>query len=343
MKKNSLHEDLDYILLNTEKFWKNMHNKNLFLTGGTGFFGSWILESIIWAIDNLSVNINALVLTRNYEIFKSKAPHLANHPNIRFHTGDICNFSFPNGDFSAVIHAASDTKDSKNSLSMLDIIIKGTKRTLEFAISNKVEKFLFISSGAVYGKQPNKLKNINESFVGLPSPNDKDSTYGLGKILSEHICKLYSEKYSLDVKIARCFTFIGPYLPLNKGYAVGNFIQDGLRNSQIHIKGDGTPYRSYLYASDLVIWLMKILVEGKTCQPYNVGSPTEITISDLAKSVAKHFHPIPKVIVRDPIIKSNKDPERYVPSIDLIKTELGLTNFIELNSSIEKTIKWYNQ
>src|SRR6266699_1485011 len=97
-------EDLEHVLAHTRELWEELRGNRIFITGGTGFFGCWLLESFAWANDKLDLHAAAVVLTRNAEAFRTKAPHLADHPAIRLHTGDICSFDFPSGSFSHVIH-----------------------------------------------------------------------------------------------------------------------------------------------------------------------------------------------------------------------------------------------
>ena len=109
---HSLAADLDHILAHTEGLWEDLRGKRLFITGGTGFFGCWLLESFAWANENLDLNASALVLTRNYVAFKKSAPHLATNHAIQFHIGDIRNFDFPEGEFSHIIHAAATSANA---------------------------------------------------------------------------------------------------------------------------------------------------------------------------------------------------------------------------------------
>jgi dTDP-glucose 4,6-dehydratase len=246
--ENLLAEDLDHILKHTEGLWEELRGKRIFITGGTGFFGCWLLESFAWANDKLNLNAEALVLTRNYESFLKKAPHLATNPAIKFHIGDVRDFEFPQGHFPFVIHAATEASaklNEENPLLMWDTIIEGTRHTLEFSRHAGTKKFLLTSSGAVYGKQPPEMTRIPEEYTGAPDPTDPNSAYGEGKRAAEMLCAMYAKMYGIQTKIARGFTFVGPYLPLDIHYAIGNFISDGLQGSPIEIKGDGTTYRSY--------------------------------------------------------------------------------------------------
>jgi nucleoside-diphosphate-sugar epimerase len=342
---NPLSQDLDHILAHTEGLWEELRGQRIFITGGTGFFGCWLLESLAWANDKLDLKASVVVLTRNFDAFKKKAPHLAAHPDIQFHVGDIRNFNFPDGEFTHVIHAATDGSAmlrQNGPLLMFDTIVEGTRHTLDFAVHCKAKKFLLTSSGAVYGKQPYEMSHVSEDYCGAPDPVDPNSVYGEGKRTAELLCSNYSKIFNFETKIARCFAFVGPYLPLDVNFAIGNFIRDGLNGGPIQIKGDGTPYRSYLYAADLAVWLWTILFKGESSRPYNVGSEKEVTIAELADIVSSSF---PKPVeVR---IAKRPDPgipaERYVPSTKLAQRLCHLREEIDIRDSINRMkeyLKW---
>jgi len=340
--ENPLARDLDHVLAHTVGLRDELRNQRIFITGGTGFFGCWLLETFAWANDKLGLNAAALVLTRDPDAFKRQAPHLANHPAIQFQIGDVRSFDFPRGEFSHIIHAATEASaklNDENPLLMFDTIVEGTRHTLEFARHCGAKKFLLTSSGAVYGKPPPEMTHIPEEYVGAPDPTDPRSAYGEGKRAAEMLCALYAKQFGLQTKIARCFAFVGPYLPLDIHFAIGNFIRDGLTGGPIRVNGDGTPYRSYLYAADLATWLWTILFRGESCRPYNVGAEEAITIGELAKTVASIFQPAVTVqIAKEP--KPGMSAERYVPSTRRARKELGLAQQIDLAKSIQRTVKY---
>ena len=207
----------------------------------------------------------AVVLSRDPQAFRQKQPHLADVAALSFQQGDVRNFAFPPGTFSHVIHAATEASARLNEQSpaiMLDTIVAGTERTLDFAVACGAKKLLLISSGAVYGRQPPEMTHVGEDYNGSPDSLAPSSAYGEGKRMAELLCAIYGRQHGIDARIARCYALVGPYLPLDIHFALGNFLRDALYGDPIRVLGDGRVYRSYLYAADLAIWLWTILFKG---------------------------------------------------------------------------------
>ncbi len=335
--------DLDHILKNTQPLWQRVANKRFFITGGTGFIGKWLLESFAYINRKLGLNCQMLVLSRSPEKFVQQYPNFQQFNEIAFQKTNVQNFKFPNEKFDYVIYAAGDviaTLNAEKSLEMIDTIVNGTKRTLDFARRCDAKRFLFLSSGAVYGKQPDNMPNIPESYNGAPDPLDTLSAYGQAKRTAEMFCGIYHKHYGIETVIARCFALVGPYLNLNIHYAIGNFIRDAIKGGPIIVSGDGTPLRSYFYAADLAIWLWTILFKGAAATAYNVGSDIPISIAELAYKVAVIASDKCEVqIAKKPGLITER--QRYVPSIDKARTELGLDCRIGLEDSIKRTIQFY--
>jgi nucleoside-diphosphate-sugar epimerase len=335
-------QDLQHIMDHTRDLWKDLRGARIFITGGTGFFGHWLVESLLCANQQLDLKASASILSREPDTAKQASPHLFADSAITMLKGDVRNFEFPRGEFSYIIHAATDASaklNEENPLLMLDTIIEGTRHTLDFAVQCKAEKFLLTSSGAVYGKQPSEMTHIPEEYQGSPDPSDPRSAYGIGKRTAELLCTLYAKQHGLHPTIARCFAFMGPGLPLEAHFAIGNFIRDAMNGGPIIIKGDGTPYRSYLYAADLAIWLWTILLRGESCRPYNVGSEEAVSIAELAQHVAEQF-PNKVIVEAHKKVDSLAPPERYVPDSSRAKNELRLQEYIYCNDAILRTIRW---
>ena len=328
--RHPLRDDLDAILAASPQLWEPLRGKSLFLTGGTGYYGCWFLESFSHINAALDLRAHAAVLTRRPEAFAAKLPLVCADPAIRLVRGDIRTLDA--GDvrrqlgpeaperFEFIIHAAAETDTrlyESAPFAMLDTIVEGTRRTLEFARAAGTRRFLFASSGAVYGRQPEGMTHIPEEYAGGPDTASFNTlnVYAEAKRLAETLCAGYNAVHGLETVIARPFATIGPHLSLDWHFALGNFLADALAGRDIQIKGDGTPYRSYLYAADQALWLWTILLRGQPGRPYNVGSSDGRPLREVARIVAGMASP--PLAVR---IASKADParapERYVPDVE---------------------------
>lgn len=338
--------DIEDILARTLPLWENLRGGRLFLTGGTGFFGRWLLQSFVHANERLGLKASATVLTRDPAGFRTRTPELAAHPALNLHGGELRAFRFPDGVFDLCVHAATEGHPrviAQDPLAAFDVNVEGTRRVLEFARTAGVRRFLFTSSGAIYGPQPPELERIAEHCSRGPDPTDAQSTYGIpgeAKRAAESLCVLYARQFGMETVIARCFTFVGPGLPLDGRFAIGNFIRDALTGGPIDVQGDGTPFRSYLYAADLAVWLWTILLRGESGQAYNVGSEVAVSIAAAAQAVSESVAPRPPIrVARKP--DSAQRPSRYVPSTLKARTSLGLEETVDLREAIRRTIVWH--
>jgi nucleoside-diphosphate-sugar epimerase len=333
-------QDLELILAQTEGVWEELRGQRLFITGGTGFFGCWLLESLLWANARLNLRSSAVVLTRDPTAFQRKAPRLAADPAIALLPGDVQDFAYPAGAFSHVVHAAADTHSAartSGSLRIFESIVQGTRRTLDFARQAGAGKLLFVSSGAVYGRPPAGVTHLAEEYTGAPLTTDPRSAYGEAKRAGEMLCTLYGHEYGIPALVARCFAFIGPYQPLDSPLAIMNFMRDGLLGRPIRVMSAGKACRSYLYAADLAIWLWTILARGTPGRPYNVGSEEAITIRDTALLVAGAFSPPVEVHIEGTSSVTGAN-ESYVPTTARAQTELGLRQSVALPDAIRRTL-----
>ncbi len=340
--RNPLARDLDEVLTRTGDLWTALRGARIFLTGGTGFFGCWLLETLLWANDTHQLDASVVVLTRDRRAFERKVPHLARHRAVSIHDGDVRTCTFPAGPFSHVVHAATESRavdGQRDRMALFETIVDGTRRTLEMARRTGARRFLLTSSGAVYGRQPSELSHVPEDFPGAPDAADPANVYAEGKRAAELLSALHADA-DLQPTIARCFAFVGPYLPLDMHFAVGNFIRDALGGGPIQVSGDGTPYRSYLYAADLAVWLWTILLRGEPLRAYNVGSETVISIADLARLVARVAGGGASVrIAGTP--RPGAPAARYVPSTARARAELGLDVTVELENAIVRSADWH--
>lgn len=311
-----------------------LKNSRLFMTGGTGFFGKWLLRFFVETVNELHVDVT--VLSRDPERFRRENPELGNAPNVAFVRGDVRTFDFPEGLFDYVLHAAAPVGSGHvpyDSSEMYSIVVEGTQRVLDFAEQAQVRRMLYVSSGAVYGAQPAGLEQFPET-----SPCHPENAYGKGKLECERLCL----EREFDVVITRCFAFVGEYLQLDNRFAIGNFILDCMENRPIRIKGDGTPLRSYMHGFDLVQWLLISMLCGSVGEIYNVGSDQAVSIAQTAELV-RDVIGVDNQIIIEQEADPTRLPPRYIPSILKAERELGLTLSVNLRAAIEATVQYWKE
>lgn len=309
----------------------------LLIIGGSGFFGKSILDAYkrgllrAWEIEKISI------MARSASKLKIEYPELVSE-SIQLIDADIsiCG-DLPYADY--VIHAAASTDASKYLLAPekeRENILSATQNYCKLAKKyHQKSKIVYISSGAVYGPQNGEVLEISE---------DESIELSLGKMPLNKIgyasAKRDSEKLikrlgmaGLNVSIARCFAFVGKYLPLDQHFAIGNFIWDGLRGSEIRVSARKKVFRSYLYADDLVEWLLSLVsIASKDCPIINVGSDEAIRIDLLASIIANKFN---TTVAGYECI--DKEIDRYIPSIQKAR-RLGMMVRWDLNAALESTI-----
>ena len=189
--------DLDFVLTHTQSFWQQFNGARMFVTGGTGFIGAWLLEVIQHANRQLSAGMEVVVLSRNPDVARAVAPHLFSDLPIQLIAGDVRCFSSPAGTFDLFIHAAGDVGDGAKAgdhAQVFDAAIAGTRRVLDLALASCARRFLLTSSGAVYGVQPTQLSKVSETYTGAPDPLDVNAAYGNGKRAAEWLCAVASSR-----------------------------------------------------------------------------------------------------------------------------------------------------
>lgn len=334
--------DLDEILERSRDDFETLRGARIFVTGGTGFVGSWLLESFVWANARLALGARAVVLTRDPAAFAVAAAHVASDDAIELVRGDVRDVTGAEGSYDAIVHAATPASAKVNDetpMLMVDTVVDGMRRVLALAEGSGAIPLLLTSSGAIYGRQPPDLPLVDETFSGAPDPLDPRNAYHESKRLAELLLAIAAQTRGVRAKIARLFAFVGPYLPLDRHFAIGNFIRDAMNAATIEIGGDGTPVRSYLYAGDMTVWLWRILARGETGRAYNVGSERALSIRATAEAVAACVEPAASYVVRG-TPKVNAAPERYAPSTRRARTELGLDEWTRLDEAIRRTIAW---
>ena len=336
--------DIEVIIQTSVSDLEEIVNKPLVITGASGFVGTWLTLSWVAARKRLNGRGQLLITSRNPQSLLPLINVIDSRSPVTALSSDIRNLHIPsefrNGNLIHAATPASAALNASDPAAMLKIIIEGQERVIVEAVRMN-NRLLFLSSGAVYGRQPLDLSHLPETWEGAPQIGDSNSAYHEGKRVAELMGNIAATKQGLHFISARLFAFIAPFLPLGTHFAAGNFIRDALSSNQIEIQSGGGSVRSYLYATDLSTSLWALLARGETKTAYNVGSEHEVSIKKLALEIASCTNRNIEVVVRG--VDNSENVNRYVPSITKMEVELGWKINVPLQDSVFRTIQWCRQ
>ena len=336
--------DLKEINENSASDLEEIVNKPLVITGASGFVGTWLTLSWVAAYKKFNGRGQLLITSRNPQSLIPLTKVVDANSPLTALSIDIRNLEIPsefrNGNLIHAATPASAALNASDPAAMLKVIIEGQERVLAEAVrmNNKV---LFLSSGAVYGRQPLDLERIPETWEGAPQIGDSNSAYHEGKRVAELMGNIAASKQGLHFITARLFAFIAPFLPLGTHFAAGNFIRDAVTSNKIEIQSGGGSIRSYLYATDLCSSLWALLARGQSINAYNVGSKQEVSIRNLAAEVVNCTNREAEVVING--FDTSENVTRYIPLVEKIKKEIGVSQSIPLSQALLRTSTWLKE
>ena len=338
---NIFTEDIRLIVDDLSSFFDELEGKTVLIAGGKGFLGTYFVNVLNHINEVLSTPMK-IVIIDNLITSKNKKNNTSH--NVTLLKQDISeSFDFPD-ELHYIIHTASIASPQtyrEFPIKTVDVNYQGTRNLLEIARKKKIKSMLFLSSSEIYGDP--EVIPTPESYQGKVSCTGPRACYDESKRLAETVSTLYFQQYKVPVKIARPFNVYGPYLSLNDGRVIPDFMKNAIEKSEILIHSDGSPTRSFCYVSDAIRAFFKLLFskhDGIIC---NVGNDEEISISDVAKMVQKTIgKPISiKTIKSNDPNYTTDNPQRRRPDLSLIKKSISYTPRINFEEGLKRAYNWY--
>lgn len=355
-----LDEDLDVICADLATEFGAMSGGRLLVTGGGGFLGYYLVQSVLHWNDTRAAGgkINVAVYD-NYargvpewlEALRGRADlELRRHDMIEPLPGDI-------GHFDYVVHAAGIASPifyRAQPLKCIDANVSGLRNLLDYAVAERnkgqpLRGFLFYSSSEIYGDPVSTSIPTPEDYRGHVSCTGPRACYDETKRFGETMCVVYAKQEGIPVRMARPFNNYGPGLKITDGRVISDFAKDIFAGRDIVMLSDGSPTRTFCYATDAITGYFKVLVRGGDGEPYNIGMDRpEISIANLAQLTVKAAADICGYRGKVVLGKSNEadylidNPNRRCPVIDKARNELGFAPKVLVEDGIYRSLIWYN-
>lgn len=328
--------------------WEKFRNSKILITGANGFLPSYIVESLLYANSLLeNLNLKVFVLVRNIIKANKRFENYLNFPNLVFIEQDVCDKINISESIDYIIHAASQASPKyyhTDPVGTLSANVIGTLNLLNFSRKQSVKSFLFFSSGDVYGVVNEDHIPIKENFYGYIDPMEIRSCYGESKRMGENICVSYFHQYNIPVKVVRPFHTYGPGMDLNDGRVFADFVADVVEGRDICMRSDGSASRAFCYLSDATIGFIKVLLEGKNGEAYNIGNPKEeFSIASLAEMLV-NLYPEKNLHINRVLMEKKNYVQSPIKrnSPDIVKAnKLGWNPVISAEEGFKRTIDSY--
>jgi UDP-glucuronate decarboxylase len=327
--------DIDFIMANLESI--DARDKKVLVTGGAGFLGSWISETL------LSMGAHVTCIDKLSSGSESNISYLLSSPNFAFVKGDVSETYSIDTDVDIVFHMASRASPFEFKEYPLEILKSntlGTLNSLEIARKKKA-RFLFTSTSEVYGDPA--VVPTPETYFGNVNSIGVRGCYDEAKRCGEAYVMAYKRQFNLDIRIARIFNTYGPRMRNDGIYAraLPRFLSQALKNEAITVFGEGKQTRSFCYVSDQIAGLLTFAFHPEAGgEVINIGSNHEITIMMLAKRIKELVGSSSEITFNT---LPPDDPRRRQPDISKAKGTLGWQPKVDLNDGLTKTVKWFKE
>lgn len=331
--------DVERVILRNPEYFSKFVQSDLVITGASGFIGSWLVAAWICS-RNFFGGSGKLVLTcRSTTAISSRFGTMPSDKDVILLDADIrellIEHKMKNPVFIHAATASSARLNSEDPLEMINVIVEGTKRAIASAKQMNASKFVFLSSGAVYGGALRDGVPVGEDDLRGPDLRDRRFAYHEAKRLAELICQIEAQGSGIELAILRLFTFVGAYLPIDTHFAIGNFIKASLAGDTIAIKSDGKSVRSYQYAADLAALIVIVSMKSMQGSVYNVGSSRQVSILELANLVRDVMESNSGIEIQG--MNTHTPNSFYVPDITRLENELSWNDTFALEDAILRT------
>jgi nucleoside-diphosphate-sugar epimerase len=312
--------------------------------GGTGFVGTWLAETVAVLNEDLGSKVRIDLLGRGASAWLEAHTHLR-RDDITVQAMDVRSPFDLARDTTLVLFAAgvADPRvHASDPNRVFETCVSGIAHAL--AVASRLEliqRFVNISSGLVLGAAlPQRA--LTESDIGILDFTRFHNVYAESRRAAESLASVYAGQYRIPVSTGRAFTFIGPYQALDAPWALNNFMRDALSGNDIRIHGDGATRRSYLYGSDAAAWLLKMLIDGRDGEIYNLGGQDPVSHSDVATRVADISAPTPKLVHKSQPGANGRNHD-FFPDMQHTLKSLGVRQHFGIQASIERSMQWNAQ